>query len=219
MVCIEYSQHSPRQEDVLERIALEVADRGWSVTEGFLPPLLVSQLASDLQEQWQAGAFRHAGIGRGKDLRIQPEVRTDRVNWLEPARCTGAQQLYLNVLEELRLTLNRRLFLGLFEFEGHQAIYPPGSFYRKHLDQFRGTEQRTVTCILYLNQQWQKEDGGQLLIYADPLDESRYDETLPVGGRLVTFLSARFVHEVLPARRERLSITGWFKRRDTPLRH
>jgi SM-20-related protein len=26
---------------------------------------------------------------------------------------------------------------------------------------------------------------------------------------LVTFLSARFLHEVLPARRDRFSLTGW----------
>jgi SM-20-related protein len=36
---------------------------------------------------------------------------------------------------------------------------------------------------------------------------------LPQGGRLVAFLSDRFEHEVLPARRERMSFTGWFRRR------
>ena len=41
----------------------------------------------------------------------------------------------------------------------------------------------------------------------------RFEEILPQSGRLVLFLSARFLHEVMPARRERLSITGWFKRR------
>jgi SM-20-related protein len=35
---------------------------------------------------------------------------------------------------------------------------------------------------------------------------------LPEGGTLVCFLSDRFHHEVLPARRERLSVTGWFTR-------
>jgi len=35
----------------------------------------------------------------------------------------------------------------------------------------------------------------------------------PTGGTLVLFLSERFAHEVLPAKRERLSLTGWFKSR------
>ena len=73
---------------------------------------------------------------------------------------------------------------------------------------------RTVTAILYLNRNWQPEDGGQLRIYTDPNDPEHYEELLPLGGRLVTFLSARFLHEVMPARRERFSITGWFKKRD-----
>ena len=38
-------------------------------------------------------------------------------------------------------------------------------------------------------------------------------DVLPQGGRLVAFLSDRFEHEVLPARRERMSFTGWFRRR------
>jgi SM-20-related protein len=39
-------------------------------------------------------------------------------------------------------------------------------------------------------------------------------DVLPQGGRLLTFLSERFEHEVLPAHRERISLTGWFRRRD-----
>jgi SM-20-related protein len=35
----------------------------------------------------------------------------------------------------------------------------------------------------------------------------------PCAPTLVAFLSERFEHEVLPARRERLSLTGWFGRR------
>jgi hypothetical protein len=38
-------------------------------------------------------------------------------------------------------------------------------------------------------------------------------EIWPEGGTLVAFLSDRFEHEVLPARRQRLSLTGWFRQR------
>jgi len=41
--------------------------------------------------------------------------------------------------------------------------------------------------------------------------ETHFD-LLPEGGSLVVFLSAGFEHEVLPATRERMSITGWFFR-------
>ena len=133
--------------------------------------------------------------------------------WLDPAKCSAMQCCYLDALENLRQTINRQLFLGLFEFEGHLALYPPGSYYRRHLDRFRGTEQRVLTAILYLNQDWHERDGGQLRLYTDPTDEKNFEEILPLAGHLVIFLSALFPHEVMQARRDRLSITGWFKLR------
>jgi SM-20-related protein len=196
-----------------EDIALDLAERGWCVSDDFLPPLLISQLAAESRELWQTGGFRHAGVGRGEDLQVRPEVRTDRVHWLEPANCSGSQRVYLDALETLRVDINRSLFLGLLEYEGHLAVYPPRTYYRKHLDQFNGVGERTVTCVLYLNQEWCPADGGQLRIYTDPIIPEHYEEVLPLGGRLVSFLSARFFHEVMPSRRERFSITGWFKTR------
>ena len=207
----------PRGPDLYERIAADIGKRGWCVTPSFLSPLHVAQLRHEAEALWRDGDFRHAGVGRRTDLKIRPEVRTDRVRWLDPSDCTGAQRLYLGMLDDLRQALNRLLLLGLFEFEGHLSVYPPGSYYRRHLDQFRGVELRTLTAVLYLNDEWRAEDGGALRLYTDPADESHFDEVLPLGGQLVTFLSARFLHEVLPARRDRISITGWFKRRGDSL--
>ena len=201
----------PQGPDIYARIALSLADQGWCVTPDFLAPRLIGELIGEAERIWNAGGFRHAGVGRDSDLHINPEVRTDHVRWLVPQAGSDAQRLYLQALEELRQAINRELYLGLFEFEGHLAIYTPGSYYRKHLDQFRGIGLRTVTCILYLNRDWVAEDGGQLRLYTDPDEPSRYEEILPLGGQLVTFLSARFLHEVLPARRQRISITGWFR--------
>jgi SM-20-related protein len=205
--------HNEQDSAIHEAIADAVAERGWSVTPGFVPAHLVAELRREALALWQEGAFRHAGVGRGTDLRVRPEVRTDRVCWIDRARCSAAQLAYLDRLEALRQVLNRTLYLGLFDFEGHLAVYPRGSYYRRHLDQFRGVELRTLTAILYLNEDWTDADGGQLRIFTDDEDETRYVEIPPLGGQLVTFLSARFLHEVLPARRDRVSITGWFKRR------
>jgi SM-20-related protein len=130
---------------------------------------------------------------------------------LNPSQCTSAQRQYLDALEALRLTINRTLFLGLFDFEAHLAIYPPGCYYREHMDQFRDNGQRLVTCILYLNSNWHSSDSGQLRLFTDPDDKQRYQEILPIGGRMVCFLSSRFLHAVMPSHNNRLSITGWFK--------
>ena len=204
----------PHGPDVYERIALRLAETGWCETPDFITPLLVEQLREEAERIRDTGGFRHAGVGRGAGLQMRTEVRTDRVSWLDPLTAGAAQRQYLQTLEELRRTINRVLLLGLFEFEGHLAIYPPGSYYRKHLDQFRDIGTRIVTCVLYLNRDWTPADGGQLLLCTDPNDPAYHEVIAPLGGRLVTFFSARFLHEVLPTRRQRISLTGWFRRRD-----
>lgn len=194
----------------LERILDDIASQGLSVCEGFLPSRQISQLAEETLQLRYANALNPAGIGKGLEHTINTDIRGDFILWLEEPDLTDLQRSYVNALEELRLACNASLQLGLYEFEGHLAAYPAGSFYKKHLDRFRNSSQRTLTCILYLNPDWKPEDGGELRIY---LDDDKTMDVLPLGGTLVSFLSDRFWHEVLPARRERLSITGWFKTR------
>jgi SM-20-related protein len=116
-------------------------------------------------------------------------------------------------MEFLRQTLNRELTLGLFGFEAHLALYPPGARYRCHLDQFQDEGDRVLSTSLYLNPDWGAEDEGFLRLYLDEPESAPFEDVLPVGGTLVCFLSGRFHHEVLPSRRERLASTGWFTRR------
>jgi SM-20-related protein len=203
--------------DPAETIASAIAERGWCIMDDFVAPILVAQLAQEVREAWRAGALRPAGIGRGESFKVKPEVRSDQVLWLSSHNQTGATARYMAALDQLRQALNRTLFLGLFEAEGHLSLYPPGARYRRHLDQFVGVGSRTLTCVLYLNEDWTKEDGGSLRLYTEGNREDVYLDVEPLAGRLVTFLSARFFHEVLPARRERLSVTGWLKRRDPGL--
>jgi SM-20-related protein len=116
-------------------------------------------------------------------------------------------------MERLRLALNRRLYLGLFGFEAHLACYAPGARYEAHVDRFRSAPQRAVSTTLYLNEGWTAEDGGELRLYLGTNADSPFVDVAPLAGTLVVFASERFLHAVLPARRERLSITGWFTRR------
>ncbi|MOA08544.1 hypothetical protein D3C78_1283200 [compost metagenome] len=67
-----------------------------------------------------------------------------------------------------------------------------------------------MSAVFYLNADWQAEQGGALRMYL-PGGEER--DVLPLAGTLVVFLSADLPHAVLPATRERLSLTGWFRRR------
>jgi len=191
---------------------LAIADRleqpGLAVVPRFLPGAQVAALRQVALERHAAGAFRRAAIGTGERRQVRDEVRGDEILWM-PAEPSAPEQALLDLLESLRLTLNRELALGLFELECHYALYPPGKAYARHLDQFAGDTSRVVSCILYLNEGWTGADGGALRLYAD---EGVVDVS-PEGGTLVAFLSGRLWHEVLPATRPRLSLTGWFRRR------
>ncbi len=195
----------------IDQICDDLSHKGWSVTPDFLSEPLLNHYASEINQLHQQGLFKKAGIGSGVQHTIREQIRSDHILWLDPDTGTELGS-YLAVIEELRIALNRQLFLNLVDFEGHAAIYPPGSCYQKHLDQFHNDDLRTITTILYLNDNWEKSHGGELLIYTNE-SQSEYIELLPHLGYLVTFVSSRYIHEVKPAKRNRLSITGWYKRR------
>src|SRR4030095_5971765 len=106
--------------------------------------------------------------------------------------------MLLRWLDAWRIACNRELTLGLVDFEGHYAIYPPGAGYARHRDRFRDEDARVLSIVLYLNEAWGADDGGELRLFI--ADETSLDIS-PQGGTLVAFLSDRFDHAVLPARR------------------
>lgn len=197
----------------LDALVESLVEPGYAVLPGFLPPGFVQALKQDCLQHWKAGQFHAAGVGRARDQQVKSEIRSDHVLWLDAATESPPQQAYWQVMQNYQQSANRQLFLGLHELEAHFAVYPPGSFYRKHLDRFRSDDARTVTVIVYLNDDWREEDGGYLRLYRDAAGERDYLDVAPQAGTLVTFLSDRFWHEVLPANRERMAITGWFRRR------
>jgi SM-20-related protein len=196
----------------IDRICAAIANEGCAVEADFLPQANVAKLADEARERDAAGEFHAAGVGLGAARVQRSDVRGDRILWLDQSLARSAQQPFWQELDALRLALNETLLLGLFSFEGHYALYPPGSYYCRHRDQFRGagsSDIRVISCAMYLNENWALADGGALRIY----DGERVRDVLPVAGTLVCFLSDRFEHEVLPATRERLALTGWFRRR------
>jgi SM-20-related protein len=195
---------------VIQIIVEQLAERGWCALPGFLPVEQVQQLASEAETLHQSGILAPAATGQGEQKQIRPSLRGDSIHWLDEQHASAAQNAFLARMEDLRQAANRELQLGLFELEAHYARYPAGTGYQKHLDTFQRDSRRTLTVICYLNEDWQPGHGGQLRI---DLEDGNRIEVLPEGGTLVCFLSHRFPHEVLPATRTRLSLTGWFKRR------
>jgi SM-20-related protein len=205
-----------------EQLVDLIAERGFCVIDNFLAEATVTALANEAQQLKQTSIMQEAGIGR-EQLAVNKTIRGDSIYWLNEDGATEAQQNYFEQMENLRLNLNQHLYIGLFGLESHLAVYPVGAFYKRHLDCFATASpnkpQRKISCIVYLNHDWQTEDGGQLRLYLNETDELNNEKSmdiLPLAGRAVIFLSDTFYHEVLPATRERISLTGWFFTRPSP---
>ncbi|WP_018152341.1 2OG-Fe(II) oxygenase [Leeia oryzae] len=197
--------------DGLSAVVDALAEKGWAVTRGLLPAETVARLREECLVAHRQGGFHVAGIGRGGDFTVREGIRSDEVMWLDASTATPTQRQYFERLDALQREINQGLYLGLFEFEGHFAIYDEGAYYKKHLDAFRGDKGRVVTVVYYLNPDWHLGDGGELRLYLDEKGETDFIDIEPTAGTAVIFLSERFWHEVLPSCKDRVSITGWYK--------
>jgi SM-20-related protein len=180
-----------------------LTQHGYYIWDDFLSAEQVSALKECLPEEWNK-----ARIGRHDDVMRESTIRSDKICWLSPDLGDPVGQ-FLSKMEIIRQTANQHFFLGLFEYEAHFAKYEKGDFYQKHLDCFRGNENRRLTTVFYMNDEWTDEDGGDLVVY--DLDDSEITRIKPKSGRLFVFFSEMFPHEVLPTQRERFSIAGWFR--------
>lgn len=188
--------------------AAALARDGHAVVRDLFDPALIERLRAGCVEAHAAGLLRPAAVGRGDARRRDSRVRGDAILWLERSR-DDAERAFFDACDTVRTHLNRSLMLGAVDLEAHYALYPPGARYRRHRDRFRDDDLRVLSLTCYLNTDWRDDDGGALRLYTGdaPLD------VLPRQGVCVLFASAQVEHEVLPARRDRYSIAGWFRRR------
>lgn len=185
----------------------ELVEKSWTVQNDWVTPDECAWLRAEAERQDAAARFRPAGIADGV---LTPAIRSDRILWL------GEQDAVWPWVQEkltlLRHQLNAQLFLGLDHFEAHFAVYEPGQFYAKHVDRKASNppqagSQRAVSFLLYLNSNWQPEDGGELVIHQN----GQEIRILPEGGRMVLFRSDTILHEVLAPKRRRYSLTAWLR--------
>ncbi|QOL26077.1 2OG-Fe(II) oxygenase [Thalassotalea sp. LPB0316] len=193
--------------DVFGKISNDLQTQGFSINPLGIPRDIADALHFHLTHMPNE-KFNHAGIGREQDFDKDDTIRGDEICWVLGDSIAGQQ--WLRWCDDLKQHLNRRLFLGLFSFESHFAHYPPQAFYQRHVDAFHGDKNRVLSVVLYLNKDWQAQDGGELVLYKNEQDVDGI-KVIPELGTLVVFLSEEFPHEVLPATKNRLSIAGWYR--------
>lgn len=197
-----------------EKVISDLLEKQYSVVENFFPLEEVLELRQSLLTKYDDDQFKKSAIGNWTNEQVMKAVRGDFIFWLDEANCNAAETRFFSRLNDFVDYLNRTCFIGITEQEFHYALYPEGTFYKRHLDTFQNDSRRRLSIVCYLNEEdWQPEYGGELAIYIPENGTERTENIYPVQGRMVIFESSVLEHEVKPVKQERLSITGWLKTR------
>ncbi|TBW27019.1 2OG-Fe(II) oxygenase [Gramella sp. KN1008] len=197
-----------------ERIISDIVEKKYSIIDNFFEEAEVNILRQSLLEKYEEDNFKKAAIGNRTNEIIVKSIRGDFILWINEADAGEAEKVYFNKINSLVNYLNRTCFMGILTKEFHYALYPEGTFYKRHLDTFQNDGRRKLSMVCYLNDEdWKPENGGELTIYTQ--DNGKEDEIniYPYPGRVVIFESQELEHEVKPVKVPRLSITGWLKTR------
>ena len=193
---------------------------GHCTIDHFLPSptsTLLTTLHTDIEQLLTSGAFTQGGMVAGQSWKAA-DVRGDKVCWLSSDRSIPPSIAHVLSVLHAAVALLAAVVDGLpcVASSSQLALYEPGGRYVRHLDVRRGGggPVRRLTAIVYLNDGWEAEWGGQLRLYerCGTAGESELGvDVLPVYGRLLLFASEEVEHEVLPATKRRVALTTWFK--------
>ncbi len=197
-----------------EGVINDLLAQKYSVVDDFFSPEEILTLRNSLLFKYEEDQFKKAAIGSKTNELIVRSIRGDFILWMDEKAQEEAEKLFFSKINEFANYLNKTCFLGILHKEFHYALYPEGTFYKRHLDTFQNDDRRKLSIALYLNEpNWQPEFGGELAIYLPEGAQEKTIEISPIQGRMVIFESQELEHEVKTANQNRLSITGWLKTR------
>jgi SM-20-related protein len=202
-----------KEQNIWENRMDTLSQFDYVIIDNFLPQEVLSNLKTFFTEKEIQDKLDKAAIGATGESKVINEIRGDYTFWLSKDRDGDNLQLF-EVLDEVKFMINRFCFLSLSDYEFHLALYPVGSFYKKHLDQFKGRNNRMISMVIYLNENWKDGDGGELKIYPFDKGEKLIE---PLENRCILFRSDVLYHEVLPTKKPRKSVTGWMLYQPSPL--
>ncbi len=206
-----YEQLNFIENQLFESIINDLITQQYSIVNDFFSSEEVEVLRNSLVAKYEADKFKKSAIGNRVNEEIDKTIRGDFIFWIDEKNANESETLFFNKINNLVNYLNQTCFLGILHKEFHYAVYPKGTFYKRHLDTFQNDDRRKISIVCYLNEaNWPRENGGELTIYTekDALD------VLPLPGRVIIFESQILEHEVKVVKEsERMSITGWLKTR------
>ena len=216
----------------IEQIAQKLSEEGYYATTNFLSAAEVRQMRQQSIALWGDGRYEQSWSESIDDQGVARRFDKEGVFACEPdgADYETAPDLLI-WMSWLLQTLPPRLNFAMDEngsgsvklssqaFNAKLAVTKPGgSTYPLHIDNPQGlavNDTRKLTAIIYLNDEYEEGDGGELRLH---LNDSVVKDLLPTGGTLLMFWSDLIPHEVLPTspgtdrndeKKDRYALTMW----------
>ena len=181
--------------------------KGWYCLDDLFSSNFCLKIKDELNKKYNKGLFDEAAIGRALEQTVKSNIRDSQILWIDDWSSFELSQ-YNDFISQLMDKLKHSLLLSLKRFESQFAIYEPGGFYKKHLDQLKGSGHRQISTILYLND---CIDGGELILY-NRSNRNNIDKIIsPRSGKFIVFISSQIYHEVKPTLEPRYSLTSWLR--------
>lgn len=187
---------------------------GICVKDNFLGAQLGDSVLEEVEVLNRSGKFRGGQLVSQNSIPSR-SIRGDQIAWVE-GREPGCESIggLMAYIDEAVMYSAANGQLGDCVINGRTkamvACYPGnGAGYVRHVDNPNG-DGRCITCIYYLNKNWDVEkQGGLLQIY--PEGKNVVANIEPLFDRLLIFWSdRRNPHEVKPAYATRYAITVWY---------
>jgi len=154
------------------------------IAENFLSESLSLHLKENLITLYAEQLLKVAGTGN-TNVKHDNLFRSDIIYWLDRGHNNVHENSFFDLMDNFVNFLNETCYTGITGYEFHYTLYEKGSFYKKHLDQFRSNYSRQYSMIMYLNNEWKENDGGELRIH----HENKIENISPLNGKSV-FLKA-----------------------------
>ncbi|KAL4237791.1 Egl nine 1 [Mactra antiquata] len=184
---------------------------GLCVIDNFLGDSKGTDILDEVSDLYDQGALSSGELVNTASPK--GAVRGDIITWIE-GKEVGCTNIAFLISSIDAIMLHCQKSLGHYRIKGRSkamvAAYPGSSTgFLRHVDNPSG-DGRCVTCIYYLNKNWNsKTDGGLLRIF--PEGTNRVANVEPKFDRLLFFWSdRRNPHEVLPACKTRFAVTVWY---------
>lgn len=189
----------------VDQILDDLDQHGFAIIDDAYSDDYVHQLIEECTSN--LNRFREAAIQNG----VISKIRSDHILWLNPELIISNQ--HVQALYSLGQELNRAFYLGIRDVEAHFACYNAGEFYALHRDNPQGKNGRMISTVYYLHEDWQDDWGGELHLQ----DKNDIWHVLHPKPNRIALFQSDLLHEVLEAKHQRLSITGWLRSDSTIL--